>query len=232
MAADGELNPEDANTIEQVIGTGAPEEGIGTFRYLFAERHWEWSPEVARMHGYRPGEVEPTTELLLSHKHPEDRDRVAALITSVEDGAPFSSSHRIVDTTGRIHHVIVVSDQLLDESGQQIGTAGYYIDLTTTVAEQQRRTLDETLPELFAAGAEIEQARGALMVVYGISAEQALRLLLWRSQETRVPLRSLCARLTAEIAELTRTATDVRGRFDHLLLTVHQGIADSNGDSN
>ncbi|MFI6045255.1 PAS domain-containing protein [Nocardia sp. NPDC051321] len=54
--------------------------GFGSFRFWFATQCWEWSPEVYRMHGYSPGEVQPTTELLLSHKHPEDRAQVAELI--------------------------------------------------------------------------------------------------------------------------------------------------------
>jgi hypothetical protein len=45
----------------------------GSFTYLAIEDRWEWSDEVAIMHGYRPGTVTPTTELVLSHKHPDDK---------------------------------------------------------------------------------------------------------------------------------------------------------------
>ncbi|MCM6774243.1 PAS and ANTAR domain-containing protein [Nocardia sp. CDC159] len=223
MATDGELSDEDAETLERVIGSGAPA-GIGTFRYLFADQRWEWSPEVARMHGYEPGAVRPTTELLLSHKHPEDRDRVRALITSVEDGAPFSSSHRIIDTAGRVHHVTVLSYPLYDASGDRVGTGGYYIDLTAAVDAEQRRVIDDRLPQWVAAGAEIEQAKGALMLVYGIPGDQATRLLLWRARETGTPLRALCIRLTAELTDFARADSDLRRKFDHILLTVHERV--------
>ncbi|MCM6779089.1 transcription antitermination regulator, partial [Nocardia sp. CDC159] len=34
---------------------------VGGFRFWFATRRWEWSPEVYRLHGYAPGQIEPTT---------------------------------------------------------------------------------------------------------------------------------------------------------------------------
>ena len=52
----------------------ASETRVGAFRFDFDEQRWEWSEPVQRMHGYQPGAVTPTTELMLSHKHPEDRD--------------------------------------------------------------------------------------------------------------------------------------------------------------
>jgi hypothetical protein len=55
------------------------------------------------MHGYEPGTVVPTTELLLDHKHPDDRQQVAAVLDLVLQGEPFSSRHRIIDTAGQTH---------------------------------------------------------------------------------------------------------------------------------
>ena len=57
------------------IETPAEYLNIGTFRFWFVGERWEWSDEVARMHGYEPGDVEPTTQLLLSHKRPRRRAR-------------------------------------------------------------------------------------------------------------------------------------------------------------
>ncbi|WP_330180046.1 PAS and ANTAR domain-containing protein [Nocardia sp. NBC_01503] len=216
------MDEQERRTIEQVIAAGSPQD-IGWFRFWFGDNRWEWSPEVAHMHGYEADEVTPTTELLLSHKHPEDRERVEAdLVTSVRDHAPFSSRHRIVDTAGKTHHVIVVSDAVTDEKNEVIGTAGYYIDLTDIVAEQRNEVLDELLPEMIEHRAQIEQAKGLLMMTYGINAEQAFRVLVWRSQETNMKLRVLAERIIARLDELPPAAPALRTRFDHLLLTVHQ----------
>src|SRR5690606_24162103 len=98
MNARDELPESEVELVERVVGAGDPLQ-VGRFRYFFATRTWEWSAEAARIHGHPP-EVRPTTELLLSHKHPDDRDRLEAMILSVEDGGPVSSRHRIIDTAG------------------------------------------------------------------------------------------------------------------------------------
>ncbi|HEY4792790.1 MAG TPA: PAS domain-containing protein, partial [Mycobacterium sp.] len=110
--------------------------GVGAFRFWFVGQRWEWSDELARMHGYEPGTVEPTTELLLSHKHPDDRGHVQDLLDrALLSQGSFSSRHRFVDTAGTVHEAIVVADRMSDETGAVVGTVGYYLDLTATFVE-------------------------------------------------------------------------------------------------
>jgi hypothetical protein len=199
---------------------------VGTFRFWFVGQRWEWSDEVARMHGYEPGSVVPTTELLLSHKHPDDRAHVQDLLDrALHSRRSFSSRHRFIDTAGVVHDAIVVADRMLDEAGAVVGTAGYYVDLTNTFDENRREVIDEALPDLVEARAVIEQAKGVLMAVYRVSADQAFGVLRWRSQETNIKLRELAKQLVAEIPALPAPAADAQSAFDHLLLTVHQRIA-------
>ena len=95
---------------------------VGSFRFWFVGQRWEWSDEVARMHGYQPGSVVPTTELLMSHKHPDDRAHVQDLLDyALRSEESFSSRHRFVDTAGNVHDAIVVADRMLDESGRGVG---------------------------------------------------------------------------------------------------------------
>jgi hypothetical protein len=202
---------------------------VGTFRFWFVGQRWEWSDEVARMHGYEPGTVVPTTKLLLSHKHPDDRAHVQDLLDyALQTGESFSSRHWFVDTAGKVHDAIVVADRMLDESGALSGTAGYYIDLTNTFDETRHETrqevLDAALPDLFENRAAIEQAKGVLMYVYRVSAEQAFRVLQWRSQETNTKLRGLAKQLLAEVTTLVPPTAAVQSQFDHLLLTVHERV--------
>ncbi len=198
---------------------------VGTIRFWFVGQRWEWSDEVARMHGYEPGTVVPTTQLLLSHKHPDDRAHVQELLDyALRSEESFSSRHRFIDTAGNVHDAIVVADRMLDESGAVVGTAGYYIDLTNTFDETRQEVLDVALPDLFENRAAIEQAKGVLMYVYRVSAEQAFRVLQWRSQETNVKLRSLAKQLLDEVTSLMTPAAAVQNQFDHLLLTVHERI--------
>src|SRR5690242_21743972 len=74
------------------LNTGTAPLDAGAFRFFFVGQRWEWSDEVARMHGYEPGTVVPTTELLLSHKHPDDRQHVQDLLDhALHHGGSFSS---------------------------------------------------------------------------------------------------------------------------------------------
>ncbi|MFE3230031.1 PAS and ANTAR domain-containing protein [Nocardia sp. NPDC059228] len=202
----------------------SPGPWTGSFRFWFATRRWEWSPEVYKMHGYAPGEVEPTTDLLLAHKHPGDREQVAEIISrSIAHGEPFSSRHRFIDTHGQEHQVMVVADRILDEDGRPVGTAGFYIDLSGTLADAGQYALDTQLPGLMDARATIEQAKGVLMHMYQVNSEQAFQLLRWRSQETGVELRALAEQLLAELSSVPPPA-EALARFDHLLLTLHERI--------
>jgi hypothetical protein len=203
----------------------ADKPGVGSFRFWFVGERWEWSDELARMHGYEPGTVEPTTELLMSHKHPDDRSHVQDLLDrALLSKTSFSNRHRFIDTAGHVHDAIVVADRMSDETGAVVGTAGYYLDLTRTFVENRQNALDEALPDLFEARATIEQAKGILMAIYRVSPEQAFGVLKWRSQETNTKLRSLAKQLISEISTLPPPSADTQAAFDHLLLTVHQRI--------
>jgi hypothetical protein len=207
---------------------------VGSFRFWFDGERWEWSDEVARMHGYEPGTVAPTTELMLSHKHPDDREHVRDLLQqALHSGESFSSRHRFVDTAGGVHDAIVVADCIVDESGAVTGTAGYYIDLTSTFDEaryeSRQEVLDEALPDLFESRAAIEQAKGVMMAVYRVSPDQAFGVLQWRSQETNVKLRTLAKRLIHEVSSMPPMSAAVRSQFDRLLLTVHERIPPETG---
>ena len=103
----------------------------GWFRLYFEDERWEWSPEVERLHGYEPGTAKPTTSMVLSHKHPEDYEQVAATLDDIRrTHQPFSTRHRIIDVQGRIHDVIVVAELLRDDGGEVIGTNGFSVDVT------------------------------------------------------------------------------------------------------
>jgi hypothetical protein len=215
----------DTGGLPDRLAAHADFDNVGAFRFWFVGQHWEWSDEVARMHGYEPGTVVPTTDLLLSHKHPDDRGHVQDLLDrALHSKSSFSSRHRFIDTAGKVHDAIVVADRMSDETGAVLGTAGYYIDLTATFVETRQVALDEALPDLFEVRAVIEQAKGVLMAVYRVSPEQAFGVLRWRSQETHAKLRALAKQLIVEIATLPTPSADVQSAFDHLLLTVHERI--------
>ena len=207
-----------AAEVEQALA-GAPQR-VGWFRFHFDDQRWEWSEQVQRMHGYEPGTVTPTTELMLEHKHPDDRSEVKKTIDDMLiSRRPFSTRHRIVDTHGAVHQVIVVGDQLTDDEGAVIGTHGYYVDITPLSDRAREEMITARVAEITEHRAVIEQAKGMLMLVYGLDEHAAFDLLKWRSQSSNVKLR----RLAEDVVERFRDARDAgitsRSAFDHALLS-------------
>ena len=199
-----------------------PRNRVGSFRYFRADDRWEWSDAVAEMHGYAPATVKPTTALVLSHKHPDDAAKVALLIEAMAgQGQPFSGRHRIVDTAGRIHPVLVVGEQLFVGGGGVIGSQGIYVDLSD-IGEDH--TVDAAIADFTAHRSQIEQAKGMLMTIYGISPTHAFDILVWRSQETNTKLRTLVVQVIEDFGDRLNVPASIRERADHLLLTAHKRV--------
>lgn len=211
------------STDEDPAGNTDTRPHAGWFRFYFADDRWEWSPEVEILHGYRSGSVTPTTDLVLSHKHPEDREHIAHVLTEIRDNhQAFSSRHRIIATDGSVRHVIVVADTLDDGSGTQ----GFYVDVTPT-EHGDRERMSAAIAEIAENRAVIEQAKGMLMVVYGITADAAFDLLRWRSQEANVKLRRLAEQVVTDFVALAqREQSPSRAAYDNLLLTADRRIAE------
>lgn len=64
--------------------------------------------------------------------------------------------------------------------------------------------------------AAIEQAKGALMVTYGLSADAAFALLRFHSQKRNVKIRSIADGVTAMMSSSPNSAEGIN-RFDRLL---------------
>jgi hypothetical protein len=216
------LNGESAD-VEQALAGGAPQRA-GWFRFYFADQRWEWSEQVQRMHGYEPGTVTPTTQLVLQHKHPDDRGQVAATIDQIlNTHKAFSTRHRIIDTSGEVHHVVVVGDQLHNDSGDIIGSHGFYVDETAPSDQQNEDIVTARLVEISQQRASIEQAKGMLMLIYGLGEAAAFDLLKWLSQDANVKLRPLAERICDDFRD-AGPGLRSQAEFDHLLLTAHQRV--------
>jgi hypothetical protein len=214
--------------VEQAFA-GAPQR-VGWFRFYFEDQRWEWSEQVQRMHGYEPGTVTPTTELVLAHKHPEDRGEVAKTIDEMLLARrAFSTRHRILDTRGVVHQVVVVGDLLTDRQDVVIGTHGYYVDITPSSDRAREDLISARVAEITEHRAVIEQAKGMLMMIYGLDDEAAFDLLKWRSQSSNVKLRRLAEKIVEDFRAVRGDGITSRSAFDHALLTVDEELG-SDGD--
>ncbi|SDF99695.1 PAS fold-containing protein [Cellulosimicrobium cellulans] len=188
----------------------------GQFRLDLGTGTWWWSSETYRVHGFEPGDVVPTTELVLAHKHPDDREHVRAVLDrAAATGEPFSSVHRIMDAHGVERYVALVGQGRRDrETGEVVELMGYFTDITATIAA---RASERTRRDILAAAegrGPIEQAKGVLIATHGVSADEAFARLKHASNDKNVRLRDLAS---VVVDEAMRAGGDCSERIDAIL---------------
>jgi len=165
---------------------------VGSFHYTSATDTLTWSDPVYLMHGFRPGDVVPSVDLVLSHKHPEDRDEAARVIQRVcATGEAFSCWHRIIDAAGTQRQVLSVGAGTFDDNGFVTGYAGYISDVSELLRRSVNREVEEALDGLSRTRPTIEQVKGALMLTYALDPDAAFELLRRYSQLANVKVRDV-----------------------------------------
>lgn len=174
---------------------------VGDFRYEVATQAWTWSTEAFHIHGFEPGEVVPTTRLVLAHKHPGDRDGFAALFDQVcTQGGTMASHHRIIDGLGRTRRVIVVARSVMGVGGVT-AVIGHFIDLSRIMESETSVIADEAVARAVEKRHVIEQAKGVLMERFSIDAEAAFEMLAHASQHSHEKLRDVAGQLIGTLSK-------------------------------
>ncbi len=177
--------------------TGTTTEAVGRFSYDVPTDTWWWSTSLYTVYGFTPGEIVPTTALMLAHQHPEDRCRAAQLIAAaVTAGKPFSSRHRILDAQRRIHTVVTIGEGIRDAHGEIITVSGYLIDVTDALHRDIAIATRMAVELSAETRSTIEQAKGALMITHGLDEDEAFALLRWHSQHSNIKLRDIATAIT------------------------------------
>ncbi|MFC3687220.1 PAS and ANTAR domain-containing protein [Aquipuribacter hungaricus] len=174
----------------------------GWFSHDLRTGAWSWSDVMYRIHGYESGEVELSSDLMLQHKHPEDRGIVVAAreraYTSTE---PVSCSHRIVTRDGELRSVVTVARTEPAADGGPGRLLGFMTDLTESRVSDSMVVAAEAVESATGSRAVIEQAKGALMLTYGIDEGAAFNVLRRHSQHRNVRLVEVAAALVAAFAD-------------------------------
>ena len=161
----------------------------GSFHLDLARRKMEWSDGLYLLHGYRRGEVVPTVELILAHKHPDDRARTEEILAEVfRVGGHFSIYHRIMDARGRSRNVLTAGGGILGASGEVTAVDGVMVDLTLTLQRETEQAARDAVAGATATRSVIDQARGVLMGRLLITSDEAFRLLVGHSSRTNIKL--------------------------------------------
>jgi PAS domain S-box-containing protein len=215
-AAEMSVDGQRASRVDKAL-LGGPPQRTGRFEYRYDDDTWTWSDTVARIHGYQPDEVAPTTDLVLSHKHPDDLVQVRALLAQAT--APFSSRHRIITKSGEERRVVVVGDAVRDEDGRVVATRGFYIDITDSFDTDLQRSVNDEMTVILEHRQVIDMAKGMLMAIYRIDAGAAFDILRWRSQELNIKLFTIAERLIADLPGILESTPKATAPVDHYLMT-------------
>ena len=193
--------------------------------YLVHDDRWQWDEQMFRLHGFEPGQIVPTTGVLLAHTHPEDRSCCAALLeAAVADGESFVCQHRVIDALNHEHIVVALGQPERDENASVRAVQVILADVTDAVRQQAREAAASAVRGATATRAVIDEAKGALMAEYGLTGDQAFEVLRTLSNNFNVKVVVLAeAILELFAANVTPwTTTSVQMNLARLLFRRHQ----------
>ena len=200
----------------------------GRFTYRPATDFWTWSDGMYRIHGYEPGEVDPSTPLVMRHMHPDDVEGAwNTRDTALEEARPIVFPHRIHAADGQVRVVIAAGHVQEDEEGLLM--TGLLIEVPEREGVEAFQPYVEQVVEDFSEHrSAIEQAKGVLMQLLSIDATTAWETLRAYAEHARRPVRAIAESLvTAAITDETPAKQGpnqgVFGTLDHLLLGHRHG---------
>jgi ANTAR domain/PAS fold len=196
----------------------SPLQPVGTFRIALPSHAWTWSEGVFAILGIADPSVAPTTELLLQHQRPEDREAVQSFLEDVTTtGEPAAVWHRAVRPDDNVRQLVSSAAGVMAPDGTVESVAGQVVDVTEPVRLTTSRDVDDALEHLSQSRPSIDQAKGALMFAYRIDEETAFELLRVYSQHLNLKLRDLARDLTEATREPGGWSPGTRNLLDRLM---------------
>lgn len=204
----------------------SPSQGAhaGRFSYDVSTGKWDWDDAVFRIHNCEPGRVEAGLDLVLGE---EEHTRVQGLLERVtERGGPFSIPYRIEVDPGVDRHVVLVGTGGRRGSEEAAATLeGYCIDLTEDFVAESEEYATAAVAASAVNRAVIEQAKGAVMLAYGLDMDQAFAMLRYWSRNRHIKVHDLASQLVEAAREGHFTDSSLRGGIDVFLHDIIRRVA-------
>jgi signal transduction histidine kinase len=128
---------------------------LGSWEWDIRSNTVTWSEELFRIFGFEPGEIKINYESYLTHLHPDDKEKVDAIIQKAfADHQPFEFYHRLIDHKTRIEKLIHSRGSIsLDKDGpvRMNGTAQ-----DVTEMKRNEKTLQKQNEELHKINLELD----------------------------------------------------------------------------
>lgn len=163
---------------------------VGRFTYSPTTERWSWSEGMYRIHGFEPGEVQPTEALVMRHIHPDDVDAArTSRETAVRDREPFTFPHRVITANEQVR-VVIAAGHVQEEDGDLV-VVGHLVDVTDFRQDAVNVEVGHAVQDFAEHRAVIEQAKGVLMQLYSVDADMAWSLLRAFSSDTNRKVRDI-----------------------------------------
>jgi hypothetical protein len=190
-------------------------DGVGHFVWDLRTDTWWWSDALYLLLGYEPGAVPASLERFLKHKAPEDQAQVDAVFSRcLAEGGPFSCYHHVLDAHGVRKTVVAVGNGDRDAGGSQtVAINGFLVDVTGSSRQETNAALQATLLNR----AAIEQVKGVVMLVYGLTAEAAFQMLVGHSQIANRKLSAIADAMLDALGRRGPTEMISRSEVDRML---------------
>jgi PAS domain S-box-containing protein len=119
----------------------------GSWKHDIASGRVTVSPEVYRIFGVRPEEVQSNTEFWLNRNHPEDAKRIQGLFEKSEiQKTDYEADYRIVLPDGAVKHLHAIGHPIVGEKGDLVEFVGTVMDVTA--AKQAEHKIRQSELEL------------------------------------------------------------------------------------
>ncbi|KQU68893.1 hypothetical protein ASC58_09505 [Phycicoccus sp. Root101] len=173
------------------------------FEYDVLAGRWSWSTGLRALHGLSVDDV-PTTEIMLDRMVEEHRDEMLARFQKhLATPGPYTCVYELRDPHGRLRRVRYVGYAEAYQ-GQVTRLFGFVLDLTDMLREYANEAVHGAMEHR----AAIEQAKGALMLSFGIDDEAAFDLLRTYSSRSNLKLSVVAARITEGLSDPRYSSLD------------------------
>jgi PAS domain S-box-containing protein len=109
---------------------------IGNWAWNLKTNAMTWSDEIYKIFGYRPGEIQPSYDWLMSRVVPEDRPLVVSpLESALREDRLFNIDYRVLAPDGSVRYVNMVADRIKRD---RVGNPEWMYGITQDITRRKQ----------------------------------------------------------------------------------------------